>query len=88
VIRKLTHHPDGHKLPPVGLHLSRDNMSCRTLEIWVNLPCGWEWLIVLGFEFSPTRYKLLQNGDAVDYNEPIASDNWRDQLFRPNGTRW
>jgi len=84
----LTHSPDGFPYPKLGIVATRDAFSLPQRNFFVQLPFGWEININVAFEVSPMRLKKLRNGDFVAYNEPIAADDWRDQLFRPDGRRW
>jgi len=88
MLRRLTHHPDGHKLPPVEVKLETSGVSVPGWTLIVQLPGGWCFFVDFAFHIDRHRFKLLADSDIVIYNEPIAADDWRDQPTRRDGSDW
>lgn len=88
MFKRFTHHPDGHALRKPSVSLLKDQWEIGAYHLLIALPGGFELEISLGALVKVYRYKVLANSDWVDYNESIAADDWRDQLFRPDGRRW
>jgi len=88
VLKRLTHSKDGKRYPRVGVKFGREAFSIPERHVFIELPFGFQFFLTVAVECDIHRYKLLANGDYVPYNELVAPDDWRDQIFRPDGTRW